>query len=68
VSEKLGKRALRKVVLHKDCMGIALLGAEFPSEFQENKELVNVMLNHLSDQDRDSVNLLIGTNSLFNSR
>jgi hypothetical protein len=64
VSEKLGKRALRKVVLHKDCMGIALLGAEF----QENKELVNVMLTHLSDQDRDCVNLLIGTNSPFNSR
>jgi hypothetical protein len=45
-------------------MGIALLGAEF----QENKELVNVMLTHLSDQDRDCVNLLIGTNSPFNSR
>jgi hypothetical protein len=64
VSEKLGKRALRKVVLHKDCMGIVLLGAEL----QENKELLNVMLTHLSDQDRDCIDLLIGTNSPFNSR
>jgi hypothetical protein len=64
VSEKLGNEAVKKVVLHQDCMGIVLLGAEF----QENKELVNVMLTHLSDQYRDCVYLLISTNSPFNSR
>jgi hypothetical protein len=55
VLEKLGNEAVKKIVLHEDCMGIVLLGAEL----QRNKELVNVMLTHLSDQDRDSVNLLI---------
>jgi hypothetical protein len=32
VSEKLGNEAVKKVVLHEDCMGIVLVGAEF----QEN--------------------------------
>nr|CAH0106811.1 unnamed protein product [Daphnia galeata] len=64
VSEKLSKRAVRKVVLHKDGLGIVLLGAEL----QENKKLVNVMLSHLSDQDRDCVYLLVIENSPFNSR
>ncbi len=64
VSQNLGKRAVRKVVLHKDGLGIVLLGAEL----QENTQLVNVMLSHLSDQDRDCVHLLIIENSPFNSR
>ncbi|XP_046457768.1 uncharacterized protein LOC124204693 [Daphnia pulex] len=64
VSEKLGNEAVKKVVLHEDCMGIVLLGAEL----QENKQLANVMLTHLSDHDRDCVVLLISTNCPFNSR
>ena len=64
VSQNLGKRSVRKVVLHKDGFGIVLLGAVL----QENKQLVNVMLSHLSDQDRDCVYLLIIENSPFNSR
>jgi hypothetical protein len=64
VSEKLGKRALIQVVLHKDGKGIVLLGAEL----QDNKQLVNVMLSHLSDRDRDCVYLLFIKNSPFNSR
>jgi hypothetical protein len=64
VSEKLGKEAVKKVVLHQDCKGIVLLGAEL----QENKQLVNVMLTHLNDQDRDCIDLLISTNCPFNSR
>ena len=64
VSQNLGKRAVGKVVLHEDGLGIVLLGAEL----QENKQLVNVMLSHLSDHDRDCVNLLIIENSPFNSR
>jgi hypothetical protein len=64
VSEKLSKRAVRKVVLHKDGLGIVLLGAEL----QENKQLVNVMLSHLSDQYRDYVNQLIIEKSPLNSR
>ena len=64
VSQNLGERAVRKVALHEDGMGIVLLGAEL----QENKQFVNVMLSHLSDQDRDYVHLLIIENSPFNSR
>ena len=64
VSEKLGKEAVKKVVLHEDCKGIVLLGAEL----QENKQLVNVMLTHLNDQDRDCIDLLVSTNCPFNSR
>ena len=64
VSEKLGKEYVKEVVLHKDCMGIVLLGAEL----QEDKQLVNVMLSHLSDRDRNYVNQLIINNSTFNSR
>ena len=64
VSQNLGKRAVRKVVLHKDGFGIVLLGAVL----QENKQLVNVMLSHLSDQDRDHVERLIIENSPFTSR
>jgi hypothetical protein len=64
VSEKLGKDSVKEVVLHKDCMGVVILGAEL----QENKQLVNVMLSHLSDQDRDYVNQLIIEKSPFNSR
>jgi hypothetical protein len=63
VSEKLGKEAVKKVVLYEDCKGIVLLGAEL----QENKQLVNVMLTHLNDQDCYCVNLLISTNCPFNS-
>ena len=61
---KLGKRALIQVVLHEDGLGIVLLGAEL----QENKQLVKVMLSHLSDRDRDHVERLIIENSPFTSR
>jgi hypothetical protein len=61
---KLGKRALIQVVLHEDGLGIVLLGAEL----QENKQLVKVMLSHLSDRDRDCVYLLFIKNSPFDSR
>ncbi|XP_045028711.1 uncharacterized protein LOC123471447 [Daphnia magna] len=63
VSDKLGKRAVRKVVLHKDCMGIVLLGAEL----QQDKKLVNALLTHLSDEDRDCIEHLLES-SLFSSR
>jgi hypothetical protein len=64
VSEKLGKETVREVVLHKDSKGIVLLG----TELQENKQLVNVMLSHLSDRDRDYVDRLIIENVPFTSR
>lgn len=63
VSDKLGKRAVRKVVLHKDCMGIVLLGAEL----QQDKKLVNALLTHLSDEDRHCIEHLLES-SLFSSR
>jgi hypothetical protein len=43
LTEKLGIRHSKKeVVLHKDCMGIVILGAKL----QENKPLMNVLLSH----------------------
>ena len=43
LTEKLGIRHSKKeVVLHKDCMGIVILGAKL----QENKRLMNVLLSH----------------------
>ncbi|KAK4011373.1 hypothetical protein OUZ56_020487 [Daphnia magna] len=63
VSDKLGKRAVRKVVLHKDCMGFVLLGAEL----QQDAELVNALLTHLSDEDRDCIEHLLES-SLLSSR
>ncbi|KZR96820.1 Uncharacterized protein APZ42_008628 [Daphnia magna] len=63
VSDKLGKRAVWKVVLHKDCMGFVLLGAEL----QQDKKLVNALLTHLSDEDRDFIENLLES-SLFSSR
>ena len=64
VSEKLGKEIVKEVVLHEDSKGTVIFGAEL----QENKQLVNVMLSHLSDQDRDHVERLIIENSPFTSR
>ncbi len=64
VSEKLGKEIVKEVVLHEDSKGKVIFGAEL----QENKQLVNVMLSHFSDQDRDHVERLIIENSPFTSR
>ncbi|XP_057380330.1 uncharacterized protein LOC130702730 [Daphnia carinata] len=63
VSHKLGKRAVRKIVLHKDCTGIVLLGAEL----QQNAELVNALLTHLSQEDRYWIQHLVRT-TVFSSR
>ena len=64
VSEKLGKEIVKEVVLHEDSKGTVIFGAEL----QENKQLVNVMLSHLSDRDRDYVDRLIIENVPFTSR
>ncbi|KZS01697.1 Uncharacterized protein APZ42_001565, partial [Daphnia magna] len=63
VSDKLGKRAVWKVVLHRDCMGFVLLGAEL----QQDAELVNALFTHLSAEDRECIEHLLES-SLLSSR
>ena len=64
VLEKLGKEVVKEAVLHEDSMGKVIFGAEL----QEHKQLVNIMLSHLSDQDRDCIDRLIIENFPFTSR